>query len=99
MYARLTISRISPDRIEEFKKRYEESVLPKTRSLKGYKGVCALADRKTGNGVFITFWESEEDALANERDRFYQEAVAKFITFYKTPPIREGYEVILEDKP
>jgi heme-degrading monooxygenase HmoA len=99
MYARLTISRISPDRIEEFKRRYEEDVLPATKSQKGYKGVYALVDRKTGNGCVITLWASEEDALANERDRFYQEVVAKFITFYKTPPIREGYEVILEDKP
>jgi len=67
MYARLTISRISPERIDEFKKRYEETVLPTTRSLKGYKGICALADRKTGNGVFITFWESEEDAAKATR--------------------------------
>ena len=99
MYARLTISRVSPDRIEELKKRYEEEVLPATKSQKGYKGVYGLVDLKTGNICVITLWEREEDALANERNRFYQEVVAKFITFYKTPPIREGYEVILEDKP
>jgi heme-degrading monooxygenase HmoA len=97
MFARLTIARISPDRADEFVKRYRESVIPAAKSQKGYRGVQLLMDRKTGHGIVITLWESEEDAVANEKNRYYQEQVAKFITFFKKPPIREGYEVVFQD--
>lgn len=97
MYARFTISRISPERVDEFAKRYRENVLPITKTQTGYRGVFALADRETGNGLIITLWENEEDALANEKSRYYQEQVAKFITFFKNPPRREGYEVVFQD--
>ena len=97
MFARLTIFRISPDRIDEGTKRYKESVLPAAREQKGYRGANVMVDRKTGNAVTITLWESEEDAVANEKNRYYQEQVAKFITFFKKPPIREGYEVVIQD--
>jgi len=97
MFARLTIFRISPGRVDEGKKRYKESVLPATREQKGYRGTNVMVDRKTGNTVTITLWESEEDAVANEKNRYYQENMAKFRTFFKKPPIREGYEVVIQD--
>lgn len=98
MFVRLTIARILPDRIEEFVKRYEESVIPAAKSQKGYRGAYVLLDRKTGNGMALTMWESEEDVIANEKNRYYLEQVAKFRTFYKKPPIREGYEVVFQDE-
>lgn len=96
MFARLTRVHVKIDRIDELIKRYEESVIPAAKSQKGYRGAYLLVDRKTGEGVSITFWTSEEDALANERNRYYQEQVAKFINFYTQPPIREGYEVSVQ---
>jgi heme-degrading monooxygenase HmoA len=97
MFARLTLLKISPDRIDEFAKRFKESVVKAAKAQKGYKGARVFMDRKTGNGMVITLWESEEDAVANEKNRYYQEQVAKFITFFKKPPIREGYEVVFQD--
>ena len=97
MFARLTIFRISPERVDEGTKRYKDSVLPATREQKGYRGTNVMVDRKTGNTVIITLWEREEDAVANEKNRYYQEQVVKFRTFYKKPPIREGYEVVIRD--
>ncbi len=97
MFARLTISRISPDRIDEFIKLYKESALPAAREQKGYRGANLMVDHKTGNGVALSLWESEEDAVANEKNLYYQEQVVKFRTFYKKPPIREGYEVVIWD--
>jgi hypothetical protein len=45
----------------------------------------------------MTLWKTEEDMLANEKSLFFQEQVVKFINFFKTPPIREAYEVIVRD--
>jgi len=96
MFARLTSAQIKKKRIDEFIKRYEESVVPVAKTQKGYCGAYLFVDRKTGNGVALTLWDKEEDALANEQNLYYQEQVAKFITFYKQNPIREGYEVCVK---
>jgi len=96
MFARLTIIQIKTDRIDKGVKLYEESVIPAAKSQKGYKGASLMVDRKTGRGVSITLWASEDDALENERNLYYQEQVTKFIPFYTAPPIREGYEVVVQ---
>lgn len=93
MFARLTRARIKVDRIDEFIRLYEESVIPAAKSQKGYSGAYLLVDRQSGEATSITLWESEKDALANEESRYYLEQVAKFVNFYARPPIREGYEV------
>jgi len=95
MFARLTTAQIQVDKIDRVIKIYEESVVPAAKLQKGYKSICLFLDRKTGKVVSLALWESEEDALANEENLYYQEQVAKFINFYTKPPIREGYEVVV----
>ena len=96
MFARFTTVQIKVNRIDEFIKRYEESVVPAAKTQKGYCGIYLFVDRETGNAVAASLWDKEEDALANEQNLYYQEQVAKFITFYKKNPIREGYEVCVK---
>jgi hypothetical protein len=35
--------------------------------------------------------------LATESSHFFQEQLVKFMTFFKAPPIREAYEVVVQD--
>lgn len=96
MFARLTIAQIKLDRIDQFIKLYRESIVPEAKSQKGYRGAYLLFDRKTGERISITLWNSEEDALANEKSCYYQKQVAKSLLYYAKPPIREGYEVVVQ---
>jgi len=98
MFARLTINQIKIDRIDEFAKFYNENVVPDAKSQKGYCGIYLMADRKTGKGIAFTLWNSEEDALANEESRYYQEQLVKVRHFMTEPFIREGYEVEIHEK-
>ena len=93
MYARVTSAEIFKEKIEQFIEIYQEYVVPAAKKQKGYKGINLLVDRKTGNGMSITYWESKEDALDNEKSLYYQEQVARFISFYARQPIREGFDV------
>jgi heme-degrading monooxygenase HmoA len=97
MFARLTITQSKPEKHDEMVKIYEESVVPAAKSQKGYKGVYMLTDRKTGKGVSISLWDSEEDAIANEQSGYLQEQMAKFKDSFTAPPIQEGYEVVVQD--
>jgi len=96
MYARLTIMKVNTDRIDEGIEFYQENVVPAAKTQKGFRGVYLLVDRKTGKSISLTLWDSEKDAIANEKSRYYQEQVLKGVQFYTKPPIREGYEVVIQ---
>ncbi|MBN2409023.1 MAG: antibiotic biosynthesis monooxygenase [Candidatus Aminicenantes bacterium] len=93
MYARVTVINVKPDKVDEAIALYANSVVPAAKSQQGFIGLYLLSDKPTGKGMAITMWESEMDALANERSRYYQEQLVKFIEFFQSPPIREGYEI------
>jgi len=97
MFARLTIMNVKINRIDEASKLFEESVVPMFKSQKGYQGIYFLADRKSGKCICISLWDSEENVLANEQSRSYQEQLVKFMDFFTSSPIREGYEVTVQD--
>ncbi|MDH4218721.1 MAG: hypothetical protein OEY18_01750 [Candidatus Aminicenantes bacterium] len=97
MYARVTSARIAGDRIEPFKKIFEESVVPAAKKQKGFQGISLMVNLETGEGLAIGYWDSEEDCLASEKNLYYQQQVAKFIPFYIMQPIREGYEILVQE--
>ena len=96
MFARLTIVAINIDKLDKTIKIFEEGVIPAAKTQKGYRGAYLLTDRKTGKGISISLWNSEEDAIANEQSGYYQAQVAKFKDFFTAPPVREGYEVSIQ---
>jgi len=96
MFARLMVASINMDKLDETIKIYKESIVPAAKSQKGYQGAYFLIDRKTGKGISITLWDSEEDAIANEQSGYLQEQVGKLKEFFTAPPVREGYEVSVQ---
>lgn len=97
-YARVLRMNLKIDRVDMAKKIFEESVIPLCKNQKGFLGAYFLADKESGTCVPITLWESEEDMLATERGAFFQEQIIKFMPFFKSPPVREGYEVVVSEK-
>jgi heme-degrading monooxygenase HmoA len=98
MYVRLTIvPQVKKDRIDEAIQFFDENIVPASRSQKGYRGAWLLLDRKKLKGLALTMWDSEEDAIANEKSGYYQEQLVKFMGFLASPSyIREGYEVVVQ---
>ena len=96
MFARVTTVQIKSNTLDETEKIYRESVIPAAKSQKGYQGTYLLADRKTGKGMAFTLWDSEEDAIANEQSGYYRAQLDKFKDVFAAPPIRQGYEVIVQ---
>ena len=97
MFARLLVIQLKVEQIDEASMLFEESVIPLAKDKKGYKGAYFLTDRNTGKCIIMTQWETEEDMLATEKSRFFQEQLVKFIGFFKSDPIREAYEIVIED--
>ena len=97
MFARLTIVQVKPDDVDKVIKLYRDTVVPAAKSQKGYKGISLLTDRKTGKGISISLWESEQDAIANDKGGYYQQQVGRFKDYFTKPPIQEGYEVSIQE--
>jgi len=96
MYARVTRFKIKTESIERARDLYEKSVIPAAKSQKGFERVMVLVDSDTGLGQAITFWTTEDDAVANEKNLYYQQQLIKFMNLFTVPPVREGYQVIIE---
>lgn len=97
MFARLVTFQWKSDRLDEAIRTYRENVAPARKAKKGSRGGYFLIDRKTGKGVAITLWDSEQDIIATEDGGFFKEQLDKFQDFLTAPPVREIYEVGAQD--
>ena len=96
MIARVTRFDVNADKVEESIKAFEESVIPAVKMQKGYWSGYLLTDRKTGKCISIAFWDSEEDAIADEQSGHFQERVDKGKHLFTAQPVRELYEVVVQ---
>ena len=96
MFARITIVQVEIDKMNGFIKSYGRLVVPAAKCQKGYKGDLLLTDPKTGKGISISLWESEQDAIANDKSGYYQQQVGRFKDYFTKPPVQEGYEVSIQ---
>lgn len=98
MFARVTTLPFLVEKYDEGVRIFKESVLPAARAQKGFRAAYLLGDRKAGRGLALTFWDDEASALANEKNLYYQEQLIKFLPNFTSDPIREGFEVEVEDR-
>ena len=96
MQARVTLTQILPDKMDQATAIYRDSVVPAGQQQKGFKGALLLANHGTGRGISITMWESEADMIAGESSGYYQQQLAKFKDVFGAPPVREQYEVTVQ---
>ena len=100
MYSRVTLFTLDTLRFEldAAIERFNELVLPALRDQPGYEGVYVLVNPE-GNGLVLSLWATMEDAEAGLRNGFYATQLDKFVTFFRAPPGREGYDVVIADTP
>jgi heme-degrading monooxygenase HmoA len=100
MVARVTLAEVDTMRmrLDDAIDLYERSVLPALHEQPGYEGAYVLTTPQ-GKAVVLSFWEDDGAAAAGVASGFYAEQVEKFVTFFKSPPGREAYEVVIADAP
>jgi heme-degrading monooxygenase HmoA len=65
MFARVTQSAGLPERIDELVAEVEK-IVPVLSPLEGFRGIVLLANRETGAGLAVTYWETEAAMTASE---------------------------------
>jgi heme-degrading monooxygenase HmoA len=96
MFARVINVQVDPGDIDKTISIYGDDVIPALKQQEGFEGALLLGDRKTGKGVSITMWASEENLNAGEQSGFTQKQIAKFSQLLKGTPTIEGLEILLK---
>src|SRR5881227_3626328 len=66
MHARTGRVSFSPDKADEMVSHVRDTILPKYEDSDGFKGFTLLLDRSGGEGIGISFWESEDAMRATD---------------------------------
>lgn len=98
MYARVTSFEVDTIRIDmdSALQRFKDTILPAMRDQTGYEGLLVLTTPE-GKGMLVSLWDSEGSASQGLASGYYDEQVAKFVTFLRQPPGRDHYEVSFEE--
>ncbi|HZE05646.1 MAG TPA: hypothetical protein VE127_10505 [Solirubrobacteraceae bacterium] len=102
MVARVTRAEIDPVRQNPQRavERFESALVPALQEQEGYEGCYVLLSGE-GKVLVITFWSSEETAHASRVSGFYEAQIAKLsdVVFFRAPPGREAYDVVVAEAP
>ena len=100
MFARVTLFEIDTCRIglDEALEQFKELIVPEARKQAGYEGMYVMRTPE-GKGLILSVWSNEEAATAGVSSGYYDDQVAKFVTVYRAPTGREGYEVVFAEMP
>ncbi len=96
MYARVTVVQGSTEKIEQGVDSFNTQVLPAAKGVDGYKAAFLLVDRKTGKGIGITMWDSE-DARRRGGEAVDAARAATIEAMGGTVPPVEEFEVVASD--
>ena len=96
MYARVVSGLIRPEKREEAINIYRDSIAPKAKEQKGFKGVFLLSDPKTNKFHSITLWETEGDMASGETSMYLLKQLAKVASRFAGPPTTERFEVVVQ---
>src|SRR5438105_15491117 len=61
MHGRVIRMKGDPARTDEDLKLWTQNILPLIKRQTGFAGVSLMGNRKTGDGVSVAYWETEQD--------------------------------------
>ena len=94
MFARMVKSRVLPGKTDKALALWRDKVVPVMKEARGFKGAYVIGDRETGQGITITLWETEADAIT------MNSSFGTFVVFFEGllegPPELSQLEVLLQ---
>ena len=92
MYARVTKIRFTPEMKAEVSS-VAQGLAPILRQQRGFEGLQVLTDPNSGEGIIVSFWETEADAETSEATSSYIGQMSMMSSFLHEPLVPKTYEV------
>ena len=96
MYVGVIFYRFRPDRIDDAIKAWRDMVIPEARKHQGFIRAEMFADRETGRGMDIGYWQTRENAAHFEESGAYGFLINELSDYLEVPPQRMQFEKVLE---
>jgi hypothetical protein len=96
MYVRVTYDPIQAGKLNEAIMVERDSILPAAKMEAGFNGLYFMTNRKTGQCLTISLWDTEDDMMLAEKSGYYREQIAKLIPLASGPTVREHYELSVQ---
>lgn len=98
MFARLVSGQTSSDKLNETIKTWKEKDIPLMKPVKRYRGALLLTERKTGKAISMTLWDSETDAISDQRSTLHHKQENMYKGLLPGEFVYQLYEVSARDK-
>lgn len=94
MYARVTVARPQPDRLDEAVAIVKGTFFAATQQQQGYRGFLLLVDQDGQQLTGISLWESEADReVSAGGSGYYEKAIADFAELLSVPSVTTNVDV------
>jgi heme-degrading monooxygenase HmoA len=95
VFARATMFEIDTLRasVDDARRLFDQQVAPLIEQQPGFAGMFVMLTPE-GKGMVLTLWDNEQAAQSGLESGYYEEQIARFVTFVRQSPGREHYEVI-----
>ena len=97
MFVRVTRTEGDPAKLEQAIATYQQQVIPRARQMAGFAGAVLLADRSTGAGLSVTYWQSEEALRESEPAADTLRAQVAQTTGARVQEV-ERFEIVLQER-
>jgi heme-degrading monooxygenase HmoA len=96
VHARLSrFAGLDPERVEETVDQFREQALPQLQQQPGFRGITVGVNRKTGQAVAISVWETEADMTQSEKLATEARERAVETARPSREPIVDHYEIVV----
>ncbi len=92
MVARITSAQVSPERLDDFARWWQDTVGSAKGQIEGLQAAYLLADRQSGAVRGVGLWESQEALKAAEPA--IQERLQQASQYFSAPPQFETLEIV-----
>ena len=92
MYARVTNIRFPPDMKAEVS-RVAQGLAPILKQQRGFNGFQVLTDPNAGEGIIVSFWDTEADAETSEATSSYIGQMSMMSSFLYESLVPKTYKV------
>jgi len=99
MFARTTQLQLQPGKLAEFKRIFQEVIVPGLQRQPGFHSITLLTDDANNKVLGIGLWSNEANLIRNESSGVYQELLGNVRHLLTEPPMREAYAVSLQVEP
>ncbi len=96
MYARVVHTEARSDKLDAGIEGVEKALQESISKFQGFLGAYLLVQRSTNKAIYMTLYETKEDADASMQSGASQDVVSKFLELMTGTPTIEDYEVAIK---